>query len=183
MDTTCVETDWLDDDERVIDAVCSMRKRTLVLTTTSLIVVDHDDASNDATEGVTLVQHRSKTDLLAIIRPGFVAWAHSERDAYILTRDGKLTIIPLEEMGETVDTYAVAGDVRSARMIYFDGRLFVGPVSAKIWILRVFGTTGDWSQIPLPRDAAGRSEFQVRGRVLFFADQSVAIRSAAPARP
>jgi hypothetical protein len=171
----CYETDWLEG-EQLIDVICG--PRTVLLTTASLIVVEkpakkrrtQSALSDYESPTIRLVEHHSKTDMRDILHPGFVAWTTSDDDAYFLTQDGRVSVVPFGEMGDTIGTYSLGGDVHGARIVYFDKHVFVGPVSAELRVLDLNKTDDGFRSQALPPNAGAAPILHIdHGRLYFGA--------------
>lgn len=119
----------LSEGENVRETVCR-ESDMLVLTNTSLHVI-YFNTETESVEGLPIRLHSSRTDLRPLLRLGFEDWTHSRENTYFLTSNGEITVVPLEEMGDTLQVFKVPGSVRGAKMTHFENNLFVVTADGK----------------------------------------------------
>ncbi|MCI0504390.1 hypothetical protein L0Y65_06835 [Candidatus Micrarchaeota archaeon] len=141
-------------------------ERAFVLTDRSLFVVrpggGSPDLVNDGVD-ISFVAAYSRTDMSGILSAGFVAWTQSDDAVFLLTRNGTLTLIPLENMGSTVPSYNIPYDVSGASMAYHQGYLFLATLSGQMVVIR----GAQIRSIPF-QASAGNPAFFVSGGNLVF---------------
>jgi hypothetical protein len=109
--------------ERIQESIC-MINHDFVLTNTSLIIVNRHNPDRQK-GGIKIVASFSKTDMRDIFKQGHVDWAASEETVFFLTKDGVLTLIPVEQMGDTVEAYRLSCNVKNAKLAYHSDHLFI----------------------------------------------------------
>lgn len=149
--------------EKIKETRC-LKDKKLILTDTSLLVV-HDSGQ----EGATIELSSTRTDMRNVLERGLVAWSQSDDTAYFLTKDKKLTLIPLKDMGDTISTYTMPFDVGNVKMIHFNNMLFMAPVAGEVARLS-FSDGVDVKTMTLALNVKN-PDFFVSGNVLYFGEK------------
>jgi len=153
----------LQDGEKIKETRC-LKDKKLILTDTSLLVI-HD--SNQ--EGAVIELTSSRTDIRSVLERGLVAWSQSDDTAYFLTKDRKLTLIPLEDMRDTITTYTLPFDVDNLKMVHFNNMLFMAPIAGEVARL-TFSDGVDVATMPIKMNAKN-PDFFVSDQTLFFGEK------------
>jgi len=103
-------TDILQLGEHELAVACPFDEVT-VLTDRSLIIVYRSGPGERG--GISVSLDSTRTDMRGILQPGFVDWAQSPDMIYVLTMDGRMTLIPKADMGETISSYPTRFAVRA----------------------------------------------------------------------
>lgn len=105
-----------------------------ILTGRALIMVYRN--GEESTDGeISISLESSRTDMNEILRPGFVDWAQSPEMVYVLTLDGNLTLVPKNDMGETIPVYRMGFDARNADLQYSEGFEFIANNAGQIVVM------------------------------------------------
>jgi hypothetical protein len=140
--------------------------REFVLTSTSMLIIERNSASDLNVDDISLRMHFSRTDMADIYARGLVDWEAGRSACFFLTADRGLVIYPNSEMGETVTSYTLDFETRSLgrnNMVYHSGFVFIAPPGREVLAL---GEDGD-SRV-LGQVAAAGHGFYTRGGRLFL---------------
>ncbi|MEW6722618.1 MAG: hypothetical protein AB1324_05130 [Candidatus Micrarchaeota archaeon] len=161
-------SNFLEDGERLREIACR-GERAFVLTDRSLLIVrpgggmDLDDDGID----IRFVAAYSRTDMRGILQPGLVAWTQSDDTVFFLARNGALTLLPIENMGDSIPSFTIPYDVAGARMTHHGGYLFLATRSEMVVVRAPESRT-----LPL-RTTLSSPAFYTSGGSLFFGKRGV----------
>jgi hypothetical protein len=161
-------SNFLEDGERLREIKCR-GERAFVLTDRSLLIVrpgggrDLDDDGID----ISFVAAYSRTDMRGVLAPGLIAWTQSDDTVFFLTRNGALTLVPVENMGSTIPSFTIPYDVSGARMTHHGGFLFLATRTEMVVIRAPESRT-----LPL-RTTISSPAFYTSGGRLFFGKSGV----------
>lgn len=124
--------------ERLRGSIC-LGNRDFVLTDENLFVISRRSGSLESPMGEIEMRYSySRTDMSNLLSRGLVGWQASEDTVFFLTRDGTLTLIPNERMGDTVPSYQMpfsTDGMGSNRMVFWRGFLLVAPLSGDALVM------------------------------------------------
>lgn len=83
-----------------------------VLTDRSLVIV-YRNGPEERNGTISVSLDSTRTDMRGILQPGFVDWAQSPDTIYVLTMDGRMTLVPKADLGETISSYPARFAVRT----------------------------------------------------------------------
>ncbi len=156
--------------ERRLESVCRA-DREYVLTDSSLYMRRRESGRDMMGETeIRLLAHTSITDISGYASMGIVRWLPTEDSVLIITRDDRrLTILPDENMGETVPSYVLPFDlagVTRQRVAYQSGFLFIAPPASDMLVMG-FGDHAGAALLHI-RSSGGSDGFYTRDGRLFF---------------
>jgi len=160
----------LDDGERVLDMACHKRYG-FILTGKSLIVVPGKEEKGK--DELSRTNSYTRKNIREWHKRGLVSWAQADDRAYLLTRDGKITEIPVYKRGKTtIPEYSVPYDMRAAATVFHSGFLFIAPATGQearssVMVVLKLGAEAKFDGLALP-DGMKNADFFFRGERLFF---------------
>ncbi|MFN7991626.1 MAG: hypothetical protein U0R44_05705 [Candidatus Micrarchaeia archaeon] len=159
--------------EKVAEIV-HLGSRDFVLTNTSLLIVSGGEGGRFISSEIEMIGHAVRTDLTAILQRGLVDWEPSERRCFFLTRDRTLTVIPNQDMGDTIPGYSMpfeTAGLSRERMQVHNELLFIAPYSGSILTMSFSTEDGESRYLPLG-PGAHEDVFSSRGGRFYFGDRS-----------
>ncbi len=160
---------YLEKGEKIREIVCK-RGSAFILTDKSLVVVSQGGGemiAEDRTR-ITHLKSVSRVDLRHILPHGLVAWTQAPDDTcFFLTKDSVLTRRPVHEKDGAPVSYRLHRDVSEAKMMHFQGFLFIAPASGEMIVLS-FSKGFRYDFIPLPKDIKN-GEFSWSKGELYYA--------------
>ena len=156
---------WLERGEKVRESICR-EEHTFVLTNTSLLIVNNKSGTpNLYRTDMDLVAAYSRTDMQDILRAGNVDWTASDDTAFFLTKDRRITLIPVGEIGETLESYEIDFNVQSAKLAYRNNHLLIAGKGEML--VATFSKGMQASAIQFGLEAANADFFESKGRLFF----------------
>jgi len=159
--------------ETVRQSVCRFG-RDYVMTDSSLLIVTRvrEEFTFDP---IALAMHASRTDMRGLSAQGIADWEPGEDSVFVLTKnDRTLTVIPNEDMGDTIPAYTMpfsTATLRSDSMAYQSGILFIAPREGEV---AAFSFSGGVQSRTLPlRSRLPDAGFFMRGGMLVFGKAGV----------
>lgn len=154
----------LENGEIVLDRVCTNLYEFVRTDRNMLIFPKKTDSTTDG--GVTIALSHMSIGIGNLARKGIVDWDAIDTKFFMLLKNNRLVVVPLERKGEDVPTYDLdfnTSGMDKDRMICFAGVLLMASPEGSIWILKDAGWTAAPSGIP-DKDAG----FRISGNRLFF---------------
>jgi hypothetical protein len=154
--------------EKVLGMVCR-KKHDYVMTEGSLLATFsrvkrdvHPDAAHPVaiTDALTVM----RTDISDLQAQGITAWTASDNDAFVLTSDGILNVLPIENWIPESDRYQLDRAGGTAKMAYFSDLIFIA-TSERLVVMSY--KDRDFAVRNIEMDCTG-ADFTVSGGRLFL---------------
>ncbi len=159
--------------ETIRQSVCRFG-RDYVMTDSSLLIVTRV-RETFTFDPIALAMHASRTDMRGLSAEGIADWEPGEDSVFVLTKnDRTLTVIPNENMGDTIPAYTMpfsTASLRSDSMVYQSGILFIAPREGEV---AAFSFSGGVQSRTLPLSSRlPDAGFFMRGGMLVFGKAGV----------